>query len=50
MDDFERDEEDAYLWRAGPLHVKKKGMTIYYIINRWLIMFLRGGKVNFVLS
>ena len=50
LDDFERDDEDAYLWRAGLLHVKKKGMTIYYIINRWLIMFLRGGKVNFVLS
>ena len=26
MDDFERDEADAYLWRAGLLNVKEKGM------------------------
>ena len=28
FDDFERDEADAYLSRAGLLNVKKKGMTI----------------------
>ena len=28
LDDFERDEADAYLWRAGLLNVKEKGMTI----------------------
>ena len=26
LDDFERDETDAYLWRAGLLNVKEKGM------------------------
>ena len=41
-----RDEADAYLWRAGLLNVKEKGMTIYYIMNRCLVMFLREGKVN----
>ena len=46
LDDFERDEADAYLWRAGLLNVKEKGMTICYIINRCLVMFSRGGKVN----
>ena len=45
-DDFERDETDAYLWRAGLLNVKEKGMSISYIINRYLVMFLRGRKVN----
>ena len=28
FDDFEKDEVDAYLLRAGPLNVKEKGMTI----------------------
>ena len=28
LDDFERDEADAYLWRAGHLNVKEKEMTI----------------------
>ena len=28
MDDFERDEENAYLWKTKPLNVKEKGMTI----------------------
>ena len=28
VDDFERDEADAYLWGAGLLNVKEKGMTI----------------------
>ena len=46
LDDFERDEADAYLRRAGNLFVKEKGMTICYIMNWCLVMFLRGGKVN----
>ena len=46
LNDFERDEAYAYLWRAGLLNVKEKGMTIYYIMNRCLVMFLREGKVN----
>ena len=33
LDDFERDEADAYLWGAKLLIVKEKGMTILYIIN-----------------
>ena len=37
---------NAYLWRAGLLNVKEKGMTISYIMNRCLVMFLREGKVN----
>ena len=48
LDDFERDEADAYLWRAGLLNVKEKGMTMCYIMNRCLVMFLRRGKVNVV--
>ena len=48
LDDFERDEADAYLWRAGLLNVKEKGMTIYYVMNRCLVTFLGGGKVNVV--
>ena len=48
LNDFERDEADAYLWRAGLLNVKEKRMTICYIINRCLVMFLRGEKVNVV--
>ena len=43
LDDFERDEGDAYLWRAELLNVKEKGMTIRYIMSRCLVMFLRGG-------
>ena len=46
LDDFEPDEADAYLQRAGLLNVKEKGMTICYITNRCLVMFLRRGKVN----
>ena len=41
-----QDEADAYLWRAGLLNLKEKGMAICYIINRCLVMILRGGKVN----
>ena len=48
LDDFERDETNAYLSRAGLLNVKEKGMTICYIINRCLVMFMREGKVNVV--
>ena len=47
FDEFERDETDAYRWEAGLLNVNEKGMTICYIINSCLVMFLRGGKVNF---
>ena len=43
LDGFERGEANAYLWRAGLLNVKEKGMTICYIMNRRLVMFLRGG-------
>ena len=46
LDDFKKDETDAYLWRAGLLNVKEKGMSISYIINRYLVMFLRERKVN----
>ena len=42
LDDFERDEAD--FWRAGHLNAKEKGMTICYIMNRCLVMFLRGGE------
>ena len=48
FNDFERDETDAYLWKAELLNVKEKGMTIRYIMNRCLVIFLRGGKVNVV--
>ena len=48
LDDFERDEADTDLWRAGLVNVRKKGMNIYYIMSRCLVMFLRGGKVNVV--
>ena len=46
LDDFERDEAGTYLWRAGLLNVKEKGMTICYIMNSCLVMLLRGEKVN----
>ena len=48
FDDFERYEADAYLQRAGLLNVKEKGMTICYIMKGFLVMFLKGGKVNVV--
>ena len=48
LNHFERDEEDGNLWRTGLLNVKEKGMTICYIINKCLVMFLRGQKVNVV--
>ena len=46
LNDFERDETDAYLWRAGLLNVKEKGMSRCYIMSRCLVMFLRGVKGN----
>ena len=48
FDDFERDEVDAYSWRAGLVNMKEKGVTIRYIMNWCLVTFLRGGKVNVV--
>ena len=48
LDDFKRDEDEEYLWRAGLLNVKEKEMALCYVINRCLVMFLRGGKVNVV--
>ena len=47
LDDLERDEADAYLWKARLLNVKEKGMTICVIMSRCLVIFLRGAKVNF---
>ena len=46
LDDFERDEAGTYLWRAGLLNIKEKGMNIYYFMNRCLVMYLREEKVN----
>ena len=34
LDDFEWDEADAYLWRAGFLNVKEKGMTIWIVYKK----------------
>ena len=48
LDDIERDEADVYLWGAGLLNMKEKGMTIYHIMNRCLVIFLRLGKVSVV--
>ena len=48
FNDFKRDGAEAYLWRAGLLITKEKGMAICYTMNRCLVMFLRGGKVNVV--
>ena len=39
LDDFEGDEADTYLWRAGPLNVKNNGITICYIMNRYAVMW-----------
>ena len=46
LDDFEKDEVDAYLRIVGSLNVKEKGMIICYIMSRCLVMCLRGAKVN----
>ena len=48
LDYFEGDDTDMYLWRAGLLSVTEKEMTICYIMNWYLIIFLREGKVNIV--
>ena len=45
LGDLERDEADGYLWRAGLLDARERGMTICYIMSRYLVMFLREGKV-----
>ena len=37
LDDFERDEADTYLRRAGLLNVKEKVMNIRYIMIRCLV-------------
>ena len=37
LDDFERDEADAYLWRAELLNAKEKKKTKCYIINKCLV-------------
>ena len=44
LGDFERDETDTYLWRSGLLNVKEKGMTTCYVMNRYVVIVLRGGK------
>ena len=49
LDYFERDEADACLWRAGLLNVKENEMTIWYIMNNSLVMFLRENKCCAVL-
>ena len=46
LDDFERYEEEVYLWRAGLLNMKEKGVNICYFMNRCLVVLLRGEKVN----
>ena len=48
LDNIERDEAELYLWRAGLLNLKEKGMAICYIMNRCLEMLLRGRKINVV--
>ena len=48
FDEVERDNADGYLWRAALLNMKEKGMTICYIMNKCLVMFLKGEKVNVV--
>ena len=48
LDDFEGDEADIYLWTAQVLNVKEKEMIICYIMNRYLLMSLRGENANYV--
>ena len=48
LDDFEGDKANMCLWIAGLLNVNVKGMTICYIMNKCLVIFLRGAKVNVV--
>ena len=47
LDEFERDEAEIDLWRAGLLNVKEKRTAICCIMNSCL-MFVREGKVNVV--
>ena len=44
---FEK-EADANQWTTGLLNMKKKGMNICYIMNKCLVMFLKGRKLNVV--
>ena len=48
LDNFERDNTGAHLWRAGLLNVKENVMTIYCIVNRCLVWFSKARKVNAV--
>ena len=48
LHDFEGDETGMYLWIVGLLNVTGKRITICYIMNRCLVVFLRGEKVNVV--
>ena len=48
LDDFEGDDAGLHFWRAGLLNVREKGRAICYIMKRFSVMFLRGGKVNVV--
>ena len=41
FDDFERDETDANVWKAGLLKVKEKGITIRYIMKWFRNVFER---------
>ena len=34
LDDFERDEAGAYLWKEGLLNMKEKEMNICYFMNK----------------
>ena len=38
-----------YLWRAGLLNLKEKGMTKRYIMNRYLVMFLKESRCGVAL-
>ena len=46
LDDFERDEADTYLWKAGLLNEKEKGMAIFYIMRRFYIMLYSSGETS----
>ena len=46
LDDFEGDETDTYLWKTGLSNLRGKGMTICNITNKFLVISLRGGKIN----
>ena len=44
LDDFEKMKQTRICGEQDFLFVKEKGMTICYIISRYLVMFLIGGK------